>query len=170
YRPLDAKKREIRLLVIQRRVPFIPVRCNMIHVSLDDEPKYEAMSYVWGNPTRTHLVRVDGKVIPITESVRGILEQKASISGPKKVWIDAVCINQEDIEEKPKQIQMMLDIYRSAKFVTVNLGEAPDADLVPIFLDRISMNLYKENNWVQPPRWLALLRLFQNPWFERVWV
>ena len=196
YKPLDETRNEIRLLVINRRVPFVPISCALLHVSLDQQPPppFEAVSYVWGDSTRTHVVQVDGAAMPITASVRAILEQKASISKAKTVWIDAVCINQDDTAEKGWQVQkMMLRIYQAARFTTVHLPmpnpREHDAHLVPMFLRHLVLHMALQGpetrDWSimsmhlretrqcggqQPPRWRALLAFFQSSWFERVWV
>jgi hypothetical protein len=86
-------------------------------------PAFYALSYVWGDPTRTHEILVDGKTLKITENLYNALRdmQRDSIIDPY-VWADAVCINQEDLDERSAQVLLMREVYHSAAFVQIWLG------------------------------------------------
>jgi hypothetical protein len=94
---------------------------------------YEALSYVWGRPEKTCLISVQsgsqGYKLPITSNLEKALLQLRYSSLEQIIWIDAVCINQDDDREKERQIQIMYKIYSCARCVVVWLGEeAEDSD------------------------------------------
>jgi hypothetical protein len=70
-------------------------------------------------------ILVDGCVMKVTKSVYEILCSYSSHFFPRLLWIDAICINQEDMAEKSQQVPLMQKIYQSALFTTVFLGQSP---------------------------------------------
>ncbi|KAK4167455.1 heterokaryon incompatibility protein-domain-containing protein [Cladorrhinum sp. PSN259] len=85
---------------------------------------YDAVSYVWGPPPNTHHIIVDNKFsVLVRENCHGALCRLRDPFLPKIVWVDSVCINQQDNDEKTAQVQMMTMVYASAERVTVWLEE-----------------------------------------------
>jgi hypothetical protein len=85
------------------------------------------------------------------------------------IWVDAVCINQNDDPEKKHQIGLMSKIYSQANRVIIWLGEAADdSDLaveeIRVAGSKKSMN--SSNEKIQR----AILALLGRPWFRRIWV
>ena len=76
---------------------------------------YEALSYAWGTAISPLKVRVDGTNMSITENLDQGLRRLRFDDRPRVLWIDAICINQRDAEERSHQVQHMATIYRSAK-------------------------------------------------------
>lgn len=124
FEPLDPAKNEIRLLRLLPGEAGEPVRCTLHVTSLDESPKYEAISYVWGDPADTRCISVNGHCRDVTVSLEAALRGLRRRSSPRQLWADAVCINQHDIEEKNKQVPEMARIYIQASRVLVWLGEA----------------------------------------------
>ena len=124
YSPLNTARNEIRLLEIRPRhsddAQQQPTLRLSVH-SLDDAPVYQALSYVWGDPKQTKPVTVDGHQTPVTTNLFDALLQLRE-QGVQTIWADAVCINQQDDEEKAIQIQMMATIYSRAVSVVAWLG------------------------------------------------
>ncbi|KAH8752340.1 heterokaryon incompatibility protein-domain-containing protein [Hyaloscypha sp. PMI_1271] len=122
YRPLQGR-RNIRLLKIAPRLSRSSPVCTLTEVSLDYKPEYEAMSYCWG-PKAQEMVHilVDKRRILVTKAVRDIIFYRSSYLRSRSLWIDALCINQSDLEEKSSQIPLMADIYRKAAEVVIWLG------------------------------------------------
>ncbi|KAE9371929.1 heterokaryon incompatibility, partial [Stipitochalara longipes BDJ] len=86
-------------------------------------PLFFALSYVWGDPTKSHEISIDGKRLAITKNLYlALRSMQSSITGTLHVWADAICINQEDDTEKSIQIQVMREIYYSASEVRIWLG------------------------------------------------
>lgn len=91
-------------------------------------PVFTALSYVWGDPSRTHEIMLDGKRLKITKNLYSALRdlQTDSISH-LYVWADAICINQEDLDERSAQVLLMREIYHSATLVQIWFG-SPTTD------------------------------------------
>ncbi|PQE22614.1 hypothetical protein CJF31_00001551 [Rutstroemia sp. NJR-2017a BVV2] len=134
YRPLPPGPDNIRLLrLLPNKDESTPVCCQLLDYSLRGFGRrghqYECLSYCWGSPEKPCLIEIDGVELPITESLNHALIQLRDHSFDRYLWIDAVCINQEDIPEKEQQIQMMAKIYSQARQVVVWLGpEGDDSD------------------------------------------
>jgi len=142
---LDARKREVRLASLlprnlssaegdrtndqtnaelHRDQPSI--RVSLRKVSLDDGAEFTALSYVWGNASDKVPILVDGVEFYITRNLLAALHEFQQDEETVTLWIDALCINQADNEEKVDQIQMMKQIYEAATITVAWLGE--DAD------------------------------------------
>lgn len=94
----------IRLLTLAPGKGFEEVRCSLTHVLLTSPPKYEALSYAWGKPSKPRRVVCDGKSIPVAENLFIALR---NLRGPEKeriIWIDGLCINQASSLEKNHQL------------------------------------------------------------------
>jgi hypothetical protein len=180
YKNLQGE-RLIRLLRIPRKVPFQMLQCRFEYVEIGLSEEFEAISYVWGNPARTRSIFVDGGRLDITKSAYDIIHRRQSAWHDQLIWIDQVCINQDDNDEKASQVQMMEQIYKSAIRVTAYLGEATDAHLVQRFLatlhhKTIGLGISPEQvkaSYIsnsKRPEWDALARFLKNEYFQRVWI
>ncbi|KAF1996438.1 HET-domain-containing protein [Amniculicola lignicola CBS 123094] len=124
YVPLSAPTSQIRLLRIPPKSPQPPTVfvVHMFHAHLSEDPKYTALSYTWGSPTPTDLIELNGQRHHTTESVFVVLHELQRENEDVVVWIDALCINQQDDIEKTDQVQLMRQIYKTAQEVVVWLG------------------------------------------------
>ena len=102
---------QIRFLRIRRRTPFAKLQCELIHTSFDEAPVYTAISYSWGDATPTHEILIDGCRAPINSTVYDILHHQRSYLGETTLWIDSICINQGNNEERGEQVLLMKDIF-----------------------------------------------------------
>ena len=132
YQPLNRGRREIRLLTIEpkSRADYIeatrvsPVKCQLSVVSLDDSDiEYEALSYAWGDPSVTKPIIVNDQLVSATENLAAALRQIEDDDKQVVLWVDALCINQQDHAERAQQIQFMGDIYSRARRVIGWLGD-----------------------------------------------
>lgn len=110
-------------------------------VSLEKKPEYDALSYAWGSCDPTHKIFIDGSPLPISRNLhvvlrqfeRGIQKQKV-----KWLWVDAICIDQNSIEERNHQITLMDMIYSMASNVLIWLGElTPMTELAMKWFDQL---------------------------------
>jgi hypothetical protein len=85
-------------------------------------PSYEALSYVWGVPNLTRSLRIQGRPLLITENLAMALGRIRLEDKPRVVWIDAICIDQQNAQERGHQVKHMAQIYRKAEQVLVDLG------------------------------------------------
>jgi Heterokaryon incompatibility protein (HET) len=106
---------------------FKSLPCVFIeHVPLQAEPKFLGLSYVWGDATQKFPILLNGHVFHVTLNLLQALERLQHADYTVPIWIDAICINQADEQEKGQQIKRMGDIYRSAQLVVGMLGPAAD--------------------------------------------
>ncbi len=105
-----------------------PIRINLSHHPLSDLQKWEALSYEWGSCERNQDIICEGAIIKVTANLLAVLKRlrfratKAQDSETRMLWIDAICINQDD-KEKGQQLLLMEEIYRNAERVLVWIGE-----------------------------------------------
>ena len=102
-----------------------------------------ALSYVWGDPSVKREIYVDKRSILVTENLEAALRQlrnHSHIQEGFRIWIDALCINQADPDERAAQVLRMKDIYTQAWRVVVWLGsETEDSDLAMMALKLLSV-------------------------------
>ncbi|KAI3323484.1 HET-domain-containing protein [Xylariaceae sp. AK1471] len=131
YQSLDPALKHIRVLELLPGVFESDLRGIIRTVALDDKSSYEALSYTWGTRTegRTLKIRPDAKWIyrsielPITYNLHRALRRLRRLFKSRVLWVDAVCINQEDIDERSAQVALMEDIYSNAASTAIWLGE-----------------------------------------------
>ncbi|GME46451.1 heterokaryon incompatibility protein [Neofusicoccum parvum] len=113
YTPLAPEPQGFRILVLNPSPTFsAEIGCSLMNAFLDDPPAYEALSYVWGDPTKTHSITVNGKEVAVTRNLECALRHLRHPDTPRHLWVDALCINQHDIDERDDQVLHMGDIYR----------------------------------------------------------
>ena len=151
-------------------------------------PKYNALSYCWGNGVKQSPIVCNGHSIQVTSSVAGALQMIAQSHTlvDTHFWVDALCLNQEDEHEKAVHIALMSQVYAEACQVIVWLGEA-DAESDDAIIN-IKQILPVLRSWDQHERiledrevidlglprrghstWYSIGRLFRRPWFSRLW-
>jgi hypothetical protein len=112
YTALSAERSEIRLLrVLPAQDESSQVACEYSSISLLDNPVYNALSYVWGDPTVTTPILVNGEVFHTTTNLAAALRLFRTKGMEELLWVDAICIDQGSVEEKNQQLPLMRDIY-----------------------------------------------------------
>jgi hypothetical protein len=129
YSRMNPALREIRLLYLHPGTWNDAITCDLYKVSLDDQPCFKAISYVWGNPHQTNLITVNGQFFAVTRNLFGGLQRMRKTEIGLTLWADAVCINQDNLDERYQQVQLMGDIYSSAEEVLVWLGYGEKAQV-----------------------------------------
>ncbi|KAJ3545639.1 hypothetical protein NM208_g2414 [Fusarium decemcellulare] len=102
-----------------------PISCHLDVVSLEEKPEFEALSYTWGERQRNNAksrMRLNGQDFPIAFNLETALRHLRSEADARALWVDAICINQADIEERNEQISIMRDVYSYSKRVLIWLG------------------------------------------------
>jgi hypothetical protein len=162
---------------------------------LHDAPPYFALSYAWGVQTPRAQIEVGGHILPISTSLAAAIKELQKTGEFRWVWVDKICINQDDTLERSKQVQMMHLIYSSALRTLIWLGhdsgecseawqlvdhiydvfrrENPRAE----FIADIPFRLYSAQHHTSSglpsldhKLWGDLRRLLKLPWFTRVWI
>lgn len=124
YNPLQDSD-DIRLLYLQPRSSA--VSCKVQHVKFSDNPQYEALSYMWGSTCDEYTITLDDNAHPVRANLWSALSHLQLDDEVRALWIDAVCINQQDVKERNHQVNQMGRIYSEAQRVVVWVGESDDS-------------------------------------------
>jgi Heterokaryon incompatibility protein (HET) len=165
-----------------------PLVGQLGHHSIDyGVPSYTALSYVWGDQTSVSKLQI----LPnsskfITSNLACALRNLRSPDIDVFLWVDAICINQEDSTEKARQVSRMRDVYAIASEVVAFLGDKHHNQISDLHLlarvtedDGAALNnalpkLKQLTNYLRPRdqdvQSGGLFDLLRRPWFSRIWV
>lgn len=132
YSPLRGDGRQFRLLAVKPSADRLaPLRCELNEAFFDnDDLEYTALSYTWGDTLVTAPIFVKGEETQVTLNLEAALRHIRKSSHDIVLWVDALCINQNDVSEKNHQVEMMREIFSGAELVVAWLGSASeDSDL-----------------------------------------
>lgn len=170
-----------------------PILCVLEHAEIEMDAKYYALSYVWGDPQVRVPTLLNGVCFPVTSNLehalRFIREQNV-----QTLWIDAICIDQGNFEERGRQVQMMALVYQRAKAVLIWVGDEDPVGAID-GLTKENMIFCKGNNKKMNTAALffcleklargedilpvtrcgivwsySVAEFFNRPWFHRLWV
>lgn len=188
---LDAED-GFRLLELQRELSTHSgdIHGRLRYVRLSENPDYVAISYSWGKAPPTKSVTLANSVhIHITETLFQALAAVSDHAATKYLWVDQICINQQDKDEKACQVKAMSKIYKQAREVIAWLGAAGgNTELAFRHLRLLSLDGDAESHITRDledavreyglgdlfsprgPRGVAVALLTRRPWFSRLWV
>lgn len=198
YTPL--KDDEIRLLVLQPGEFEQELVCFLVPRSLGGNREYEAVSYIWGSDQATDLINIvsyksgsrpkshsSRDLTMSNHSLRDLTVSKTYVKSNLyaalrhlrhakqeiTLWVDALCINHDDRDEKASQVSKKIEIYNQASNVIVWLGlGSPSTSIAFNFIPEV-LNLNRFDELVKDPSklqcWRALAELMKNPLFDRRW-
>ncbi|KAF2647797.1 HET-domain-containing protein [Lophiostoma macrostomum CBS 122681] len=182
YEPLPRKPGAIRLLNLLPSTPESPdVYCELIiqEDKTNLEYKYEALSWCWGTAGKTKYISIrDKKKVYAKYIQRNLwraLRALRYLTKCRYLWIDAICIDQENLDEKNHQVEMMHQIYGKAERVCIWLGKENESSRMALqFIKREVLQLQNFDRLCDSKdasqKWRSLLELMQRPWFSRRWV
>ncbi|KAF4977721.1 hypothetical protein FZEAL_5815 [Fusarium zealandicum] len=175
----------IRILTLEPGTGGEPLVGHLTIESLDCEPQYEAISYVWGTEGRCSEIACDGRFLPLTRSIQGALQRVRHATSSRRLWADQICINQDDIAERSRQVGLMNAIYKGAQHVLVWLGPdqddvAGEATAMIHYLHAVFTNdeMHDEFRLAHSERllhqdqkpWLPFSKMTKLQWFNRIWI
>jgi len=147
---------------------------------------FVALSYAWGERDQKKEIVVNGKRVIVQanlEAALRVLQHKKPIKSRYRIWIDALCINQEDIDERDLQVKRMRLIYKLARDVVVWLGpEADDSSRAMDLIHTLSnscksgtdkalgMALRQYSGLLGRGVWVAFSKLLERPYWNRMWI
>jgi ankyrin repeat protein len=173
------------------------IEVELIHAMVDDDEMipYEAVSYTWGSPDKPHVVYIQGTSTtkPVTENLYRILLDLRFKEEDRYLWIDAICINQDDTMERNHQVKQMGDIYNRAERVLFYLGRPTKATQIvmeslaklkkrcdlnwerddkrwEIVWDGVKHGLIRQHSGIHKTLRQGIRYLLDQPWFSRVWI
>jgi hypothetical protein len=207
YHALDPRGNTIRLLFLLPGRFSDEVRLSIAHGSLQDEKRvpYECLSYTWGEaqtPERifieqsspTNVNKIDSRQFLCPRiNLLTALKYIRLRDTHRVIWADAICIDQDNITERSRQVAFMGQIYNHAARVLVWLGPEDESTFMAVeMIERLSagilltenrrnrevivgseaeaVQLRFDNPNFTPQHWTSLNRLIQRPWFQRLWI
>jgi hypothetical protein len=169
YEPLDTKRIQFRRLILLpgESESFDETLVGTLEmVWFDETPEYEALSYVWGSTSPAKRMILNGKEVTITPNLDCALRHLRRPNSRRILWVDAVCINQDDSDEKAHQIKLMRPIYALASGVLLWLG--PGTDNTDSAMT--SIEKFDKQHWSTYDFQVNFMELLYRPWFTRIWV
>jgi hypothetical protein len=188
YEPLNAQAGEqLRILRITAGEENEALHCTLVPADLESD--YEALSYYWGNDEPSHEIKIltykpdksrhksFRNVKPLKFYIRSnLFAALRTLREPKTdvdLWVDAICINQDDDAEKKTQVAKMEQIYSKAGTVLIWLGQStPSSDIAFPFIEEMCQLRVFDSllDHEHAEKWEALAELMRNVWFSRRWV
>lgn len=172
YKPLDPANQEIRLLTLRPDSEPAWIHCRLEVVSLKDQAPYTAISYVWGTNQLQREIITNSVPVDINDNVYRMLMTLRDITCERTLWIDALCINQEDQKEKAHQVSLMGTIYSNAYHTWIWLGpSSEDSDLAMNLVASAGPGDFERSQLLSKSRdWKALYALMRRTWWSRLWI
>ncbi|KAH7370401.1 heterokaryon incompatibility protein-domain-containing protein [Rhexocercosporidium sp. MPI-PUGE-AT-0058] len=192
YRYTALPRYFIRLLKIFPGRPTDELVTSLHRVELLKVPQYEALSYEWGATTRDHFVICEGAKVMITANLLAALKRLRLSDQPRYIWIDAICINQDNLAERSEQVALMQQIYSTATEVTIWIGKEGFLTVEAFALLKKMSDAWCSYKTVREPRyihhpsdlpfdqslldldnrvlWNEIEELFSRSYFERIWI
>lgn len=159
------------------------IECEIFHISLsnppNNRPSYEALSYVWGSASKPFRILADNCHLAVTSNLYIALQYlRMNIDRPKILWIDSICINQNDIVERNRQVSIMRHIFLNANRTIVWLGDfsfepviRSDDFLAFIESEHGSEAFLAQITGRRKNSLLSnVLKIFDCAWFTRIWI
>ncbi|KAI0804300.1 hypothetical protein GGR55DRAFT_659452 [Xylaria sp. FL0064] len=200
YQPLEGDL-PLRLLLIRPGRPDEPLRTELIPTTLKEaQGCYDATSYTWGSPENPELISCGSFELWVQRNAFHMMLDLRKPDEPRKVWIDAVCINQCSLDERAAQVAIMHHIYRQAGATWVWMGH-PDEHSSTVMRYAATLDATKyvgefsyclfgsiwsrfaEKSYFFDPSFhvvadtkqiqdlaIAAVNFLNRPWFSRVWV
>ncbi|KAE9379866.1 HET-domain-containing protein, partial [Stipitochalara longipes BDJ] len=167
---------EIRLLrIISAASNNCILRCELSTFQLRKEnPDYVAVSYVWGDPSITEDIVINGRLVPVTKNLALALRQFRDGCPARDhaslLWADAICIDQSNAEEKTHQVRLMPIIYERAACVMSWLGPCREELYGAMKSIRRLYAKKLPDGSVGNRVWTEIDILMRNPYWSRSWI
>lgn len=126
YTDLPDDEPHIRLLKIKRADEGKSVECDLSTWQVSLAPPYNAISYVWGDPSSITTININGNGMTVRTNCDYVLRQASWYDCNQYIWVDAICINQNNFHEKGSQVARMGSIYAEARHVLACVGRHAD--------------------------------------------
>ena len=124
YTALSKEEQEIRVVTLHAGADGDPINCTIKNVLLSQAQSFTALSYCWGPEADLAEIVLNGETVTIRRNLWQFLMSLRHLKGTICVWVDYICINQNDVAERGHQVHLMADIYKSAFAVYAWLGDS----------------------------------------------
>ena len=156
------------------------IKCTIKHAKFSESPTYEALSYVWGPENVIQPIVINGYNVYVRQNMWLAMQHLRSDTEVRVLWIDATCINQQNIHERNHQVTQMGMIYHQATRVIIWLGSSDAVSKLAFeFLSSPTewSKCIKTPSAQDPMKRLerdnnlkAILSLFSRDYWSRVWI
>jgi hypothetical protein len=182
HAPLDLRTSSIRLIKVLPLDDSGVVQCAISLATIDAQ--YTCLSYVWGPPDDTYVIRINGKPFHVRRNLWDFLHtvatQRAAApdsdlkdssrldfeNAAKSLWIDALCIDQENNGEKNHQVQQMGKVFSSAQRVIAWIGrKSTTSSLFRYLRDHL-----RRQHFFDADYFVAFDELRNDVYWKRAWV
>ena len=179
WHTLDPSRRQIRQFHLEPSENIYDQAEGFLEtISLDDNPRYEALSYTWGDPRVTCTIKLHKVPWEVTTNLEAGLRHLRENINEKVLWVDAMCIDQGSNEEKNYQVLLMKIIYAFASIVRVWLGEGTEgSDEAMEVLNELGhgnpprlVNIRIDGRLLDMGKLRNLCDLLTRSWWRRIWV
>ncbi|KAF4474320.1 Heterokaryon incompatibility protein 6, OR allele [Colletotrichum fructicola Nara gc5] len=206
YTPFDLDRAYFRLLILHKGRKHDKISCSVFQACLPNRQSqeekeiiqnvetilpYGALSYCWGDDRLRNMITVDGKALFITDSLLDALQNLRRTEEDRILWVDAICIDQSNVEERGHQVGWMGELYRRAEEVLCWLGDTEHnvSHLLALLEDfRTQVPRVAWTKWpITDDRWRQVWKdvsanqsqhdypsqlkcLMAKEWFSRVWI
>lgn len=176
--PTVADGNTFRLAIIQPGTGTSPVKCDLVLEEIREPRRaYKCLSYAWESINREAAILLNGCRFSVTKNLLKALQSMRKPRTAVLIWIDQICINQEDLQERARQVSIMKHIFNQAHKIYVWLGEG-DSQTEKLCAYAKRLRRGSENSpktaleKILKRRELekAIKDILQRPWFSRVWV
>ncbi|PGH11902.1 hypothetical protein AJ79_04594 [Helicocarpus griseus UAMH5409] len=193
HTPLE-RSNSIRLAEILPGRSNDSLQLQIHHTTLQNAPAYEALSYEWAGNTGLRPVKCGSQEFHLSSNLRAALRRLRYTNRRRLVWVDAICIDQSNRQERSHQVSLMRDIYRNAQRALIWIGEEKEHTgaafgLIPALAEKwvaqgsqedITPTIQTEqpsephaNQLLDPSSktlWGSIMDVFTRPYFKRTWI
>ena len=170
--PLSNSSSSIRILDLWPAGERWGIETDLRTVRLEDNPAFEALSYEWGDPRKSHSISVGGKRFRVTGNLWNALHNVRHETEARALWVDAISIDQTNLNEKSSQVPLMSIIYRRARSVLISLGKHTP----PRWVEKSNPSTWTsgwvektaDEYWGTTAYWLR--QLMMEEYWKRCWV
>ncbi|KAK8189987.1 heterokaryon incompatibility protein-domain-containing protein [Phyllosticta capitalensis] len=195
YRPLRSSATTRLVLIHPQSGTASGIAIELIEAFPNGSTKYDALSYTWGEEKPDKFVTCKGRRVAVTKNLLEALKRFRHPEKPVTMWIDQLCIDQDNMLERNRQVAMMGRIFACAEKVIVWLGEDMQVDsngsrldlkpglrLAKQILDMLHDDPELKFDWdcltnhrgglpmAGNKAWQALAAVLRTRWWFRMWV
>ncbi|KLJ12168.1 hypothetical protein EMPG_09596 [Blastomyces silverae] len=170
------------------------LQLNLQHTTLQNAPAYEALSYEWAGNLGLRPVKCGSQEFRLSANLRAGLKRLRYTNRRRLIWVDAICIDQDNSQERSHQVSLMRDIYRNAQRALIWIGEEKEHtgaafEIIPALAENwAAQGSQDDKPPSMPPRstaephanqlldpsnkalWNSIIDVFTRPYFKRTWI
>lgn len=179
---LEGEIRILDILPYRSAGPAAPIQCELHVAALSAKPVYDALSYRWGDPESKRCIQVNQKQTLVTANLHMALLRLRRKGEKRTIWIDQLCIDQDNKVEKAVQVRLMGEIYSNCTQCLIWMDEIADSfpqsdaesilEMLSWVADRrlpVPTCLTSVSAFQGPIKALRSISVDQHPWWERIW-